>query len=92
MKKILCILKKLYSSKNGSTQRFIKKECSSERVCTQILGKVSVPIYKLFGDYLISYSDRYKNSVWRRAKDIHGNTVLYSGLSIDIMRVCLDQC
>lgn len=75
-----------------TTPKFIQKEGECKLVGTQILGKTSFSINELFWNYPISYSNKYKESVWKKAKEIHGHTVLNSGLDVDIMRVCLDHC
>ena len=79
------------SPKNTSPD-FIQKEDECKLVGTQILGRTSVSINELFLNYPISYSNRYKESVWKKAKEIHAHTLLESGMCVDIMRVCIDHC
>lgn len=68
---------------------FIHKEDECNMIGTQILGKTSISINELLVNYCPSYSNKYKQSVWKRAKEIHGQTLLDCGLNIDIVRVCL---
>lgn len=59
----------------------------------EVLGEVSVPIKTLYTEYNFSYSDRYKESVWKKVKEVYGKYLADGSMGdISVMRVCMKHC
>lgn len=78
------ILKKIVELRNKDKNKIVGKE---------LLGEVSVSIKTLYTEYNFSYSDRYKESVWKKVLDVYGKKIANGSMGdISVARVCMKHC